>query len=141
MLFLFHIFTYISIHAPREGGDLMRKAISCVSYIFQSTPPARGATRDGRTSRPNRGISIHAPREGGDGAADVPLVHRIPISIHAPREGGDLSPPAAPRCLRWISIHAPREGGDMLRTSEPRMADISIHAPREGGDDSSPRNH
>ena len=56
--------------------------------LFQSTPPARGATV--KNDYPNAfiKISIHAPREGGDtktgqsGSAGV-------ISIHAPREGGD----------------------------------------------------
>ena len=37
-------YAYISIHAPREGGDLPRPG-------------------DGTRNRP---ISIHAPREGGD---------------------------------------------------------------------------
>ena len=57
---------YISIHAPREGGD--------------TTPPIKFA----RAAR----ISIHAPREGGDpDHYDRELACRI--SIHAPREGGD----------------------------------------------------
>ena len=34
---------YISIHAPREGGDYVTKSGECYHYI-----------------------SIHAPREGGD---------------------------------------------------------------------------
>ena len=39
------LFHGISIHAPREGGDF-----SCINHSkhkpkFQSTPPARGATR------------------------------------------------------------------------------------------------
>ena len=34
----------ISIHAPREGGDVIQLLRSCVDYLFQSTPPARGAT-------------------------------------------------------------------------------------------------
>ena len=33
----------ISIHAPREGGDFILFLGGCQS-IFQSTPPARGAT-------------------------------------------------------------------------------------------------
>ena len=55
----------ISIHAPREGGDMH------LLPVFQAAD-----------------ISIHAPREGGDfaGRADEPPT---PISIHAPREGGD----------------------------------------------------
>ena len=81
--------------------------------VFQSTPPARGATEQHKAEMDKFSISIHAPREGGDRgrpgdlaerrhdfnprpprggrrAADVPLVHRIAISIHAPREGGDF---------------------------------------------------
>ena len=78
----------ISIHAPREGGRRLDKLISMYSKVFQSTPPARGATTYNRTADftvtfqstpPARGatqkwreigcnafISIHAPREGGD---------------------------------------------------------------------------
>ena len=56
---------FISIHAPREGGD------------------------DGRERRVlNAKISIHAPREGGDEMVLCYPVY-IQISIHAPREGGD----------------------------------------------------
>ena len=35
---------YISIHAPREGGDKRTLLVDCDGQIFQSTPPARGAT-------------------------------------------------------------------------------------------------
>ena len=34
----------ISIHAPREGGDSIYTALFPFSFLFQSTPPARGAT-------------------------------------------------------------------------------------------------
>ena len=34
----------ISIHAPREGGDLRTKVRYRLYEGFQSTPPARGAT-------------------------------------------------------------------------------------------------
>ena len=34
----------ISIHAPREGGDLAGTSTGTPHLIFQSTPPARGAT-------------------------------------------------------------------------------------------------
>ena len=80
--------------------------------IFQSTPPARGATIRASLLLSAIKISIHAPREGGDlyfsYASDF-----VCISIHAPREGGDLL--LAPGQLRLgISIHAPREGGDLI---------------------------
>ena len=35
----------ISIHAPREGGDLLNPLFENDTLKFQSTPPARGATR------------------------------------------------------------------------------------------------
>ena len=41
---------YISIHAPREGGDRSRLPSSQRLPKFQSTPPARGAT-----DRPEKG--------------------------------------------------------------------------------------
>ena len=56
----------ISIHAPREGGDVV---------AFLPTEVLQH-------------ISIHAPREGGDGNAIAHQMYRM-ISIHAPREGGD----------------------------------------------------
>ena len=34
----------ISIHAPREGGDYRIGTLNNVVLVFQSTPPARGAT-------------------------------------------------------------------------------------------------
>ena len=35
----------ISIHAPREGGDAMLPYGQWGQWLFQSTPPARGATQ------------------------------------------------------------------------------------------------
>ena len=55
----------ISIHAPREGGDLDFLG-TVLDFI----------------------ISIHAPREGGDRGHSA-MQSEIVISIHAPREGGD----------------------------------------------------
>ena len=79
----------ISIHAPREGCDIFihfyttyllyfnprtprgvrRLRIICISLhhlTFQSTHPARGATRRLPVAGRPVGISIHAPREGCD---------------------------------------------------------------------------
>ena len=58
--------TEISIHAPHEGGDYKTAGLSANQYIFQSTPPARGATHPGKRKTNYCCISIHAPREGGD---------------------------------------------------------------------------
>ncbi len=62
-----NILDFISIHAPREGGD--------------------GGILD---LVGDYAISIHAPREGGD-AYTVATPPMAGISIHAPREGGDTS--------------------------------------------------
>ena len=57
----------ISIHAPREGGDFITKVSAFGLLVFQSTPPARGATAvTGVRACCHLCISIHAPREGGD---------------------------------------------------------------------------
>ena len=56
----------ISIHAPREGGDCSRHTLQGEKHIFQSTPPARGATSHFGLVDSYTNISIHAPREGGD---------------------------------------------------------------------------
>ena len=39
-----HVGLAISIHAPREGGDTILHAADAKAIQFQSTPPARGAT-------------------------------------------------------------------------------------------------
>ena len=62
--------------------------IATTSHLFQSTPPARGATETVVHREELIKISIHAPREGGDGVKLERLQTRS-ISIHAPREGGD----------------------------------------------------
>ena len=124
---------------------------------FQSTLPARGATKSKQDQQQSREISIHAPREGSDffkkcGRINMidfnprsPRGERRPIlpagkpsgriSIHAPREGSDLSRLRLARFPIRISIHAPREGSDgAFPRRLGRQRRISIHAPREGSD-------
>ncbi len=55
----------ISIHAPRTGSDVdFQRGVRRSG--FQSTLPARGATKNARPARNERIISIHAPRTGSD---------------------------------------------------------------------------
>ena len=56
----------ISIHAPRTGSDKSSITAHLRPSRFQSTLPARGATRDRLLIRGRSGISIHAPRTGSD---------------------------------------------------------------------------
>ena len=59
------------------------------AILFQSTPPARGATMKNKSKKTFKDISIHAPREGGDFISHKLFIAVPVISIHAPREGGD----------------------------------------------------
>ena len=122
----------ISIHAPRTGSDHHRRG----GYVrirnfnprsphgerqdttfsgvcptsFQSTLPARGATRTGISPHCISSISIHAPRTGSDNKA-YSTYETVMISIHAPRTGSDTRSIEADG-KREISIHAPRTGSD-----------------------------
>ena len=78
----------ISIHAPRTGSDTVLVTDKTLALEFQSTLPARGATRWPRRWVCSRSISIHAPRTGSDGFQWLSSSHP-PISIHAPRTGSD----------------------------------------------------
>ena len=168
----------ISIHAPRTGSDhtiqrgsygtgyfnprsphgerrTCRRRALRQSARFQSTLPARGATKYCRSRTAYWHISIHAPRTGSDGK---PLSdgNRHGISIHAPRTGSDGFIVGTIAYID-ISIHAPRTGSDVLRHARkggtvdfnPRSPHgerrerrprggtiivISIHAPRTGSD-------
>ena len=57
--------------------------------MFQSTRPARGATRVDAGFERECSVSIHAPREGRDRHGQH-CTHELFVSIHAPREGRDI---------------------------------------------------
>ena len=56
----------ISIHAAREGGDAHSDSYQIFRIRFQSTPPVKAATSSRVRSTVSYNISIHAAREGGD---------------------------------------------------------------------------
>ena len=144
----------ISIHAPREGGDCTISPSSQVISSFQSTPPARGATKIQHSCLPAVLISIHAPREGGDGAGGNGRSSGSDFNPRPPRGGRrrrgaglplrrrfQSTPPARgatnrSRCSCYppdISIHAPREGGDGRRRRVPRRGEDFNPRPPRGG--------
>ena len=151
---------HISIHAPREGGDLDMQVRMLRRGIFQSTPPARGATvtisTDGITlndfnPRPPRGgrllyssgdpdlwlISIHAPREGGDPDLYVQRPDGGHFNPRPPRGGRRYN---STRTEKYPHFNPrPPRGGRPIRGHRLcRPLPISIHAPREGGDPEDP---
>ena len=125
--------TEISIHAPRTGSDSARaqpplrpahfnprsphgerrlRVGDCAvrAASFQSTLPARGATR-----RHRQHIAT--------------CTDFNPRSPHGERRYGGKN-----SCGDGISIHAPRTGSDEIPSASPSAATISIHAPRTGSD-------
>ena len=112
----------ISIHAPRTGSDVIwvsvwarrnyfnprsphGERLNCFRHrpcidTFQSTLPARGATRRLVPQGLHIYISIHAPRTGSDSCVDVPESLIFAISIHAPRTGSDG---ISPHCINSAS--------------------------------------
>ncbi len=113
--------------ATRERAGLRR------GWIFQSTLPARGATSScARLCLRKLAFQSTLPARGATGEV-MSWQKRESISIHAPARG------ATGEVMSWqkresISIHAPREGSDQLDTFVTLTIDISIHAPREGSD-------
>ena len=83
---------FISIHAPREGGDLIDQPAHLLCIVnFNPRPPRGGRQKEKEIFSDADIISIHAPREGGDMLLQPLLQPQNGISIHAPREGGDRS--------------------------------------------------
>ena len=171
-------FRGISIHAPRTGSD---SAITCFpacplhfnprsphgerrfwcwwtwccTSSFQSTLPARGATKSSPVGRGFRAISIHAPRTGSDArknsSASMPCYFN-PRSPHGERltygnvvlnaEAFQSTLPArgATRNVRFALHMAafqstlPARGATQRSGDSQRAGEISIHAPRTGSD-------
>ena len=75
---------------PRRGRPLCRHCQPSCSMLFQSTPPAKGATISAPLIFV---ISLFQSTPPAKGATDYPQQRQAAgdISIHAPREGGDIS--------------------------------------------------
>ena len=74
----------ISIHAPREGSDIIRGNGLIGVCSFQSTLPVRGATNDLLFPGHEQGISIHAPREGSDDTTIASAAYRAHFNPRSP---------------------------------------------------------
>ena len=127
----------ISIHAPREGCDRGTSTNTAANTLkFQSTHPARGATRPalGHSQIPHTDFNPRTPRGVRQGRRGRRRGYRL-ISIHAPREGCDT--PEQRQIARWIEFQSthPARGATEAECGRLLMSLlISIHAPREGYD-------
>ena len=123
----------ISIHAPREGGDWARSRPRKTPAYFNPRPPRGG--RPGcqpRWRRPQRFQST--PPRGGRLRRHETVGKGGPISIHAPREGGDFGTVASIAMAPIFQSTPPARGATPRISNRPQAGRISIHAPREGGD-------
>ena len=119
---------------PPRGGRPITQSIPEPSRTFQSTPPARGATKGRFTSTGDTEvISIHAPREGGDqriyhGQYRGGIFQSTPPARGATFAGRADEPPEP------FQSTPPARGATMDKELFVQNIKISIHAPREGGD-------
>ena len=152
----------ISIHTPREGSDPIpsnfnfsvenfnphsprgeRLVIICYLnklYLFQSTLPARGATKKNFVFSCLLCISIHTPREGSD-----PIPSNFNFSVenfnpHSPR-GERLVIICYLNKLYLFQSTLPARGATKKNFVFSCLLCISIHTPREGSDARWQRQH
>ena len=146
----------ISIHAPRTGSDVVGHAQKVFALAFQSTLPARGATkvplivltahphfnprsphgerRCCKTQTAIQGVFQSTLPARGATTSWIQSRQSSGISIHAPRTGSDLTDFSYMGIADSISIHAPRTGSDGGCRRGGGSHHISIHAPRTGSD-------
>ena len=74
---------------PARGATAWISVASGRPRTFQSTPPARGATKSGRSWFAAYLFQSTPPARGGDDDVVFYVMPEDTISIHAPREGGD----------------------------------------------------
>ena len=148
----------ISIHAPREGGDSGGRSGRGWRGVFQSTPPARGATQATRPNhKPQKDFNPRPPR-GGRPALLSSTSTGSPFQSTPPARGATLcvaftvriaslfqsTPPARGAtpipgrkspCLTIFQSTPPARGATSRFFAVCAVTRIiSIHAPREGGD-------
>ena len=116
----------ISIHAPREGCDMVPPCLLCLRVYFNPRTPRGVRLLFATLLEGHNAISIHAPREGCDEPQEDDYCSHG-ISIHAPREGcdeGQAGPvhhdlyfnPRTPRGVRLLEMRCK----ERLKNFNPR---------------------
>ena len=79
--------TAVSIHTPREGGDIHNYVENHLDEVFQSTPPARGATWNiSYMDKAKGSFNPHPPR-GGRLLCHCFFLSHLSFNPHPPRGG------------------------------------------------------
>ena len=154
---LLQIALCISIHAPREGSDVISHALSRPIRVISIHAPREGSDLNflpvhdsgldnfnPRSPRGERldilcvlhlllGISIHAPREGSDGQPVPSRSHATRFQSTLPARGATMDIPICDARRRFQST-LPARGATVYIPESLSGDAISIHAPREGSD-------
>ena len=119
---------------PARGATKVASA-RMGSVQFQSTRPARGATGVLPRERLRDRVSIHAPRTGRDTMPRIGAGRHKAVSIHAPRTGRDIPSRVGVGCFsRGFNPRAPHGARRHDGGGGYRRPGVSIHAPRTGRD-------
>ena len=104
----FEMDSTISIHAPREGGDIFIHRIFTQQLNFNPRP-----------------------REGGDHLQNAHIIDQKDFNPRPPRGGRHIGV-ARSFLTGQISIHAPREGGDSMISLKMRLLIFQSTPPARG---------
>ena len=123
----------VSIRAPRAGGDVEAEGADYPALLFQSAPPAREATIDGKGG--TTWIEFQSAPPAREATAFEGTAWRSAVvSIRAPRAGGDSATRSRSKsALTFQSAPPAREATSPSPTSSA-TGTVSIRAPRAGGD-------
>ena len=145
----------ISIHAPHEGGDASGSVRPLFHFIFQSTPPTRGATRAAVCGHCSTSYFNPRPPRGGRLEKWVRVADKAVFQSTPPTRGAtqgvcqrcgkeqfQSTPPTRGATVyqkvknrRYVFQSTPPTRGATVDCAAAAQAIIiSIHAPHEGGD-------
>jgi len=103
-----------------------------MTRMFQSTPPAQGATREAHDTTSMDNVSIHAPRAGGDPGQLTTAATSASFNPRPPRRGRRRF--CFRRCqLAEFQSTPPAQGATWIMTIPPGLITVSIHAPPRRG--------
>ena len=123
---------YFNPRSP-HGERPRARSLSREYVLFQSTPPAWGATMTIAGIASNK-LFQSTPPAWGATLTPACLSSPITISIHAPRVGSDKNRNPTNRKKRYFNPRSPHgeRRGHLCKNSV--LSNISIHAPRMGSD-------
>ena len=128
-MLLYYCFNPRAPRGARRGCFWCEKATD----VFQSTRPARGATRLLNPDAIQRLVSIHAPRAGRDLQTDSTIMLTDSFNPRAPRGARRLQPGICDFVMGFQSTR-PARGATPETLVWMRLEQVSIHAPRAGRD-------